>query len=215
MGDRVRDSIGLLRRLRGAADSATLRLRRAMLGGAVPGEVPRLPLDVDEAELEEILREGLRLTNEQWNLRQRLLALGPRDLPFDPYLALADELERVAATDAARLRLLVLACSFPNASDSDVALFRAALQRVAGRVARYVSDGLVPCTGGLDGLITSAWPARRWWAGQEGRPRYDEKAARQEASAVQRGVVLERALSGGLSEDEAEKAERARWIDEP
>lgn len=206
---------GLFRRLRMTADSATLGLRRAMLRGSVRAEVPHLPADIDADELERALRDVIRLEGDLLNLRRRLLALGPRDLPFDPYLALADELERVAATDAARLRALATSCSFPGASDSDLTLFRAALQRIAGRVARYVSDGLLPSTGGLDGLIRTAWPARRWWFGKEGRPRYDEPAAGLEARAVQRAVVLERALSGGLSEDSAETAESARWLDEP
>ncbi len=165
--------------------------------------------------MERQLREQARLTNEQWNVRQQLSALGRRDLPFDAHLALADELENVSTGEVARLRLLALARSFPNATKSDVELFERALGRVAGRAARFVSDGGLPSTGGLDGVIAAAWPAQGWWPRPQRGSHYDEEGSGEVALAVHRAVVLERALSGDLSAGEAEKAERARWTDDP
>ncbi|MEZ4527266.1 MAG: hypothetical protein R2941_15215 [Desulfobacterales bacterium] len=106
-----------------------------------------------------------------------------------------DDFRKTVKVDVSRFELLLLALDFPGISHEDKKLFKDALTIIETRMKIYNRSK------------TEFKYLIKWFFAKF------KNSGHLEAQAVMRAIILEAALSQGISEEEAEKRVSARWID--
>lgn len=194
------------------AEYYTRKLRHAMVRGRMAsgdGPIP-LPEGIDEAEIVAALRAAhaaSRLREEAMNrLREQTDKLPTSN---DEHLTFTDQMRSKFEVDVASIELLTLALEFELATEADKRLFAAARESIERRMAIYlVTRGeRAHHSRPLAELIERLVKRRRF----SFRRRASRDPAMLEVRAVRQALVLERAMGAGISVEEADAQDRARW----
>jgi hypothetical protein len=182
-------------------------LRRAMvLGrrGSTEGPLP-LPEGIDENEILEIVRACFAAEKQLADAMRRLHAQTEKlGHAHDEHLALLDHVRRQFEAEIAQAELLTLALEFELATEADKQRFVRAREAIERRLATYLVDGGEGATW-FDDLLARLVGKRRL-----ARSRRTNDAM-MIVEAIRHALVLERAIGAGISIEEADAQDRARW----
>jgi hypothetical protein len=204
-------SLKVLRGLYGEAGAPIHRLLRRIVWGSVshhdPGDGTRVELP---EELVPVVRQLVRTmdsTDDAKTALSKVAAGVPADDRPDAATGLIDRFTSRARMDIARAELFALLLHRVALPKDDRELLERALTSLETRMMEYVLPHLSESD-----LASWDLKAKAHLAEPGTNPKRDVDVSPDvEASATDRSMILERALSDGLTLDEAEHEEEARW----
>lgn len=191
---------------------AMVRARRGEASGPMS-----LPEGIDEAEIIAALRDAHAASLHHEQIVRRLSAqTGKLGLePHDEHLEFVDKVRASFEQELASIELLTLALEFELATEADKQRFASARAAIERRLAEYFlarDEPVWSWTTGMDELLSRLVGRRRRSLRRFFKGRSRSNPDMSIVDAVHRALVLERAAGAGITIEEADAQDRARWV---